>query len=88
MKRKKKSLYEIAVEKKEEIGNSTNENEKIVVLEKVSILKTLIDIIVKIIRKIFFMILSVLVTIGSTVLINESLRQQFVESVKFSIGII
>jgi len=88
MKRKKKSLYEIAVEKKEEISNSTNENEKIVVLEKVSILKTLIDIIVKIIRIIFFMILSVLVTIGSTVLINESLRQQFVESVKFSIGII
>lgn len=88
MKRKKKSLYEIAVDKKSKISNTTNENEKIVVVEKVSILKILIDIIVKIIRIIFFIILSVLVTIGSTVLINESLRQQFVESVKFSIGIV
>lgn len=82
MGRKNKSLYDIAVEKKKN-GN----DERIVIQEKVSNLKILVSVLCKIIKLVVLFIVGIILTIGITVVINESLRTQFLEALKLSVGL-
>ena len=76
MKRKNKSLYDIAMEK----NNTQN-------LEKKSRIKLLVIILKKILTFSFWIIVSIFVTIGTTIMLNEALRLDFIEKVKISLGI-
>lgn len=76
---KKKSLFDIAMEKKE---NQTIENENIVIVKKKSFLLTIFEIMGKILKLILYMILFILLTIGATVLMNSTLREQIINIVK------
>lgn len=76
---KKKSLYDIAMEKKQ---NKTIENEDIIIVRKKSFLLTIFEIIVKIFRLIIYIYLMILLTIGATVLINNTLREQMLNIIQ------
>lgn len=76
---KKKSLYDIAMEKKQ---NKTIENEDIIIVRKKSFLLTIFEIIVKIFRLIIYISLMILLTIGATVLINNTLREQMLNIIQ------
>ena len=65
---KKKSLYDIAMEKK---NNQTTQNENIIIVRKKPIFQTIFEIIGKILKVIIYMILIILLTVGATVLINS-----------------
>lgn len=78
---KKKSLFDIAMEKKQ---NQTTENENIIILKKRSFIMTIFEIIGKILRLILYIILFILLTIGTTVLTNSTLREQLINIVKFN----
>lgn len=69
---KKKSLYDIAMERK---NNQVNNNDNIIVVRKKSVLQTIFEIIGKIIKLIIYAILLILLTIGATVLINSQTRE-------------
>ncbi len=83
MKRKNKSLYDIAMEKKQNKNLENNTQN----LEKKSIIKLLVIILKKILTFSFWIIVSILVTIGTTIMLNEALRLDFIEKVKISLGI-
>ena len=72
---KKKSLFDIAMEKKE---NQTIENENIIIVKKKSFLLTMFEIMGKILK----LILSILLTVGATVLMNSTLREQIINILK------
>ena len=76
---KKKSLYDIAMEKK---NSQTTNNDNIIVVRKKSILQTIFDIIGKILKLIIYAILIILLTIGATVLINSQTREFLLEILK------
>lgn len=76
---KKKSLYDIAMEKK---NNQTTQNENIIIVRKKPIFQTIFEIIGKILKVIIYMILIILLTIGATVLINSQTREFLVEILK------
>ena len=76
---KKKSLYDIAMEKK---NNQTTQNENIIIVRKKPIIQTIFEIIGKILKVIIYMILIILLTIGATVLINSQTREFLVEILK------
>ena len=78
---KKKSLFDIAMEKKQK---QTEENDNIIILKKRSFIMTIIEIIGKILKLILYIILFILLTIGATVLINSALREQLINIVKFN----
>ena len=78
---KKKSLFDIAMEKKQK---QTEENDNIIILKKRSFIMTIIEIIGKILKLILYIILFILLTIGATVLINSALREQLIKIVKFN----
>ena len=59
---KKKSLYDIAMERK---NNQVNNNDNIIVVRKKSVLQTIFEIIGKIIKLIIYAILLILLTIGA-----------------------
>lgn len=75
---KKKSLYDIAMERK----NQVNNNDNIIVVRKKSVLQTIFEIIGKIIKLIIYAILLILLTIGATVLINSQTREFLLEILK------
>ncbi len=76
---KKKSLYDIAMEKK---NNQTTQNENIIIVRRKPLLQTLFEIISKIIKLIIYVILLIILTIGATVLINSQTRGFLVEILK------
>ena len=76
---KKKSLYDIAMERK---NNQINNNDNIIVVRKKSVLQTIFEIIGKIIKLIIYAILLILLTIGTTVLINSQTRDFLIEIFK------
>ena len=76
---KKKSLYDIAMERK---NNQVNNNDNIIVVRKKSLLQTIFEIIGKIIKLIIYAILLILLTIGATVLINSQTRDFLIEIFK------
>ena len=76
---KKKSLYDIAMEKK---NNQTTQNENIIIVRKKPIFQTIFEIIGKILKVIIYMILIILLTVGATVLINSQTREFLVEILK------
>ena len=73
MRKRKKSLYDIAIEKKQKPND-----EKIIIHEKESVLKIVVGIVSKIIRLLMFLIFSFGLTVGTTVLINRELREQLI----------
>ena len=75
----KKSLYDIAMEKK---NNQTTQNENIIIVRKKPIFQTIFEIIGKILKVIIYMILIILLTVGATVLINSQTREFLVEILK------
>ena len=76
---KKKSLFDIAMEKKQ---NKTTENENIIIVRKKTFLLIMFEIIVKIFRLIIYIALMLLLTIGATVLINATLREQMLNIIQ------
>ncbi len=76
---KKKSLFDIAMEKKQK---QTIENENIVIVRKKSFLLTMFEIVGKILKLIIYIVLIMLLTIGATVLINSSLREQIINIIQ------
>ena len=76
---KKKSLYDIAMEKKK---NQDIENKNIIVTKKKSILSNIFEIIEKILKVIIYFIIDILLTIGGTVLINSQTREFLFEIFK------
>lgn len=76
---KKKSLYDIAMERKQ---NDLIDNEKVTIVRKKSIIITIIDIIGKILKIIVYFILFLLLTIGATVLLNAQTREIFIDIIK------
>lgn len=76
---KKKSLFDIAMEKKK---NQTIENENIIIVKKRSFLITIFEIIGKILKLILYMILFILLTIGATVLLNSQTRDIIIDIIK------
>ena len=73
MRKRKKSLYDIAIEKKQK-----PKEEKIIIQEKESVLKIVVSVVSKIIRLLMFLVFSFGFTVGTTVLINRELREQLI----------
>ncbi len=78
---KKKSLFDIAMEKKK---NQTIENENIIIVKKRSFIITIFEIIGKIFKLILYIFLFILLTIGATVLLNSTLREQIINILKLN----
>lgn len=78
---KKKSLFDIAMEKKK---NQTIENENIIIVKKRSFIITIFEIIGKILKLILYTILFILLSIGATVLLNSTLREQIINILKLN----
>lgn len=77
---KKKSLFDIAMEQKEK--NTNNDN---ILNKQKNIKNSIIEIIGKIIKLIIYVIICIVLTVGSTVLLNNSLREQLVNIIKTNI---
>ena len=58
-----------------------DDNEKIVIIRNKPILLIIVDIIAKILKLFVYFILIILLTIGATVLINEQMREYFINIV-------
>lgn len=69
---KKKSLYDIAMEQK---NDNLTDDEKVVMIRKNNIVSLLIDILGRCLKFILYIILFVLLTVGATVLINSQTRE-------------
>ncbi len=80
MRKRKKSLYDIAIEKKQK-----TKDEKIIIQEKESVLKIVVSVIGKIIRLVMFLIFSFGLTVGTTVLINRDLREQLINIININL---
>ena len=76
---KKKSLYDIAMERKDK---TSEVQEQIVIERKRTILLVIVDIIEKILKLLFYIVLFIFVTIVATVLINSELRWQLINMIK------
>ena len=76
---KKKSLYDIAMERKDK---TSEVQEQIVIERKRTILLVIVDIIEKILKLLIYIVLFIFVTIGATVLINSELRWQLINMIK------
>lgn len=76
---KKKSLFDIAMEKKK---NQTIENENIIIVKKMPIIITIFETIGKIFKLILYIILFILLTIGATVLLNSQTREIIIDILK------
>ncbi len=76
---KRKSLYDIAMERKDK---TSGVQEQIVIERKRTVLLVIVDIIEKILKLLFYIVLFILVTIGATVLINSELRWQLINIIK------
>ena len=79
---KKKSLFDIAMEEK---NRKKLEDEKVVVTKKNSKILTAIEIIGKILKVIFYIVICILLTVGTTVLANSELREQLIDIVNLNL---
>ena len=71
----KKSLFDIAMEQKnrKQLGD-----EKTVITKKNSEISIGVEIIEKILKVIFYIVICILLTVGTTVLVNSELREQLI----------
>lgn len=79
---KKKSLFDIAMEQKREKQNNDN---NIVITHKNSKLSIVVEIIGKIFKVLFYILICLLLTIGTTVLVNSELREQLINVVNLNL---
>lgn len=79
---KKKSLFDIAMEQKREKQNNDN---NIVITHKNSKLSIVVEIIGKIFKVLFYILICLLLTIGTTVLVNSELREQLINIINKNI---
>lgn len=79
---KKKSLFDIAMEQKREKQNNDN---NIVITHKNSKISIVIEIIGKILKVLFYIVICLLLTIGTTVLANSELRNQLINIINTNI---
>ena len=79
---KKKSLFDIAMEQK---NRKQLQDENIVITKKNSRISTTIEIIGKILKVIFYIVICILLTVGTTVLVNSELREQLINIVNTNI---
>lgn len=79
---KKKSLFDIAMEQK---NRKKLEDENVVVTKKNSKILTAIEIIGKILKVIFYIVICILLTVGTTVLANSELREQLMNIVNLNL---
>ena len=73
---KKKSLYDIAMERKQ---NNAIDNDKVIIVRKKSIISIIFEVIGKIFRIVIYFVLLILLTIGATVLLNSQTREIFID---------
>lgn len=81
MKKKNKSLYEIAMEQKRENDRSVDKQ------YKNSALVVVFEIVSKIIRCVIYLAICVLLTVGTTVLINSNLRNEIINIIKLNVSL-
>lgn len=79
---KKKSLFDIAMEQKREKQNNDN---NIVITHKNSKISIMVEIIGKIFKVLFYILICLLLTIGTTVLVNSELREQLINIINTNI---
>ena len=79
---RKKSLFDIAMEEK---NRKQLEDENVVVTKKNSKILTAIEIIGKILKVIFYIVICILLTIGTTVLAKSELREQLMNIVNLNL---
>lgn len=79
---KKKSLFDIAMEQKREKQNNDN---NIVITHKNSKLSIVVEIIGRIFKVLFYILICLLLTIGTTVLVNSELREQLINIINTNI---
>lgn len=79
---KKKSLFDIAMEQK---NRKKLEDENVVVTKKNSKILTAIEIIGKILKVVFYLVICILLTIGTTVLANSELREQLMNIINLNL---
>lgn len=79
---RKKSLFDIAMEQKNrrQLGD-----ENVVVTKKNSKILTAIEIIGKILKVVFYLVICILLTIGTTVLANSELREQLMNIINLNL---
>ena len=75
---KKKSLFDIAMEQKRR--KQANDN-NIVITKKNSKISIAFEIIGKILKLVFYIVICLLLTVGTTVLLNNELREQLINVV-------
>lgn len=75
---KKKSLFDIAMEQKKR--KQANDN-NIVITKKTSKISVVFEIIGKILKVAFYIVICILLTVGTTVLLNNELREQLINVV-------
>lgn len=75
---KKKSLFDIAKEQKRR--KQANDN-NIVITKKNSKISIAFEIIGKILKLVFYIVICLLLTVGTTVLLNNELREQLINVV-------
>ncbi len=71
----KKSLFDIAMEQK---NRKQLEDENTVITKKNSKISIVVEIIEKILKVIFYIVICILLTVGTTVLVNSELREQLI----------
>lgn len=79
---KKKSLFDIAMEQKREKQNNDN---NIVITHKNSKISIVVEIIGKLFKVLFYILICLLLTIGTTVLVNSELREQLINIINTNI---
>ena len=79
---KKKSLFDIAMEQKREKQNNDN---NIVITHKNSKISIVVEIIGKIFKVLLYFLICLLLTIGTTVLVNSELREQLINIINTNI---
>lgn len=78
---KKKSLFHIAMEQKREKQNSKN---NVYIAKEISKISIILEIIAKIFRIAFYIVICILLTIGTTVLVNSELRENLISILKLN----
>lgn len=79
---KKKSLFDIAMEQK---NRKQLQDENIVITKKNSKIFMAIEIVGKILKIIFYIVICILLTVGTTVLVNSELREQLINIVSLNL---
>ena len=79
---KKKSLFDIAMEQK---NRKQLQDENIIITKKNSRILTILEVVGKILKVIFYIVICILLTVGTTVLANSELRNQLINIINTNI---